>query len=127
MAHRGRGRAVATAVGGALAASLLAGVITGQARLSARGAVPLLDLQSGASSSNVIAVLAIEDARAPLSEDLRALLALARSGNVTVQRAAVRALGRLERRDVVTDLEEFLRSRDSGVAEAAASYGAWGA
>ena len=66
-------------------------------------------------------MLAIEDARAPLPEDLSALVALARSGNVGVQRAAVRALGRLERRDVVTDLLQYLQARDAGVSEEAAS------
>jgi cyclophilin family peptidyl-prolyl cis-trans isomerase/HEAT repeat protein len=69
----------------------------------------------------LIGVLAIEDARAPLSDDLRALLSAARSGSPVVQRAAVRALGRLERRDVVTDLLSYLHARDPEVSDEAAS------
>jgi len=73
------------------------------------------------SAPGLIGVLAVEDARAPVPEDLRALLAAARSSNVSVQRAAVRALGRLERRDVITDLLPSLQARDPEVADEAAS------
>ena len=61
------------------------------------------------SAPGLLGVLAIEDARAPLPDDVRALLAAARSGNPAIQRAAVRALGRLERRDVITDVLPFLQ------------------
>src|SRR5262249_17729577 len=100
---------------------LIAGLIAQQTQLLARAVVRVPAIQTGASSSGLLAVLAIEDARAPLPEDLRALLSLARSGNVVVQRAAVRALGRLERRDVVTDLLEYLHAREADVREEAAS------
>src|SRR5215218_7871440 len=73
------------------------------------------------SAPGLVGVLAIEDARAPVADDLRALLAAARSNNVTIQRAAVRALGRLERRDVITDLLPYLQTRDQQVADEAAS------
>ena len=73
------------------------------------------------SAPGLIGVLAIEDARAPVADDLRALLVAARSSNVSIQRAAVRALGRLERRDVITDLLPYLQARDQQVADEAAS------
>jgi cyclophilin family peptidyl-prolyl cis-trans isomerase/HEAT repeat protein len=53
-------------------------------------------------------VLAIEDARAPAPDDRRILIQAARSGPLDVRVAAVRALGRLERRDVITDLIPLL-------------------
>ncbi len=49
-------------------------------------------------------VMAVEDARAPTSEDVRALYEIARGENENLRRAAIRALGRLERRDLITDL-----------------------
>jgi cyclophilin family peptidyl-prolyl cis-trans isomerase/HEAT repeat protein len=48
--------------------------------------------------------MAVEDARAPTSEDVRALYEIARGENESLRRAAIRALGRLERRDLITDL-----------------------
>ncbi len=109
------------AIAGLLAAALLVGVVGQQAGLLAFDAVLAPEVQAGASSADLSGVLAIEDARAPFPEDLRALLSAARSGNVVVQRAAVRALGRLERRDVVPDLLTYLHARDPGVAEEAAT------
>ena len=103
----GRGGAVAVVV-------MLAGLHAAPG--AAGGAQP-----TAISAPGLIGVLAVEDARAPLPEDLRALLAAARSGNAAVQRAAVRALGRLERRDVVTDLLPYLQARDPQVADEAAS------
>jgi cyclophilin family peptidyl-prolyl cis-trans isomerase len=49
-------------------------------------------------------VMAVEDARAPTSEDVRALFEIARGANGTLHQPAIRALGRLERRDLITDL-----------------------
>ena len=77
--------------------------------------------QTGAGTPGLIDVLALEDARAPLPDDVRPLLVAARSGNAGVQRAAVRALGRLERRDVIADLLPYLQARDREVADEAAS------
>jgi cyclophilin family peptidyl-prolyl cis-trans isomerase/HEAT repeat protein len=50
-------------------------------------------------------IVAIEDARAPTSADLRVLLDALRGRQRTT---AIRALGRLERRDVITDLLPML-------------------
>ncbi len=117
---QGAGAAIA-AIAGVLAAALIVGLAGRQARLLAGPAVLAPALQTG-PSPGLIGVLAIEDARAPLPERSRARCSrLARSGNVGVQRAAVRALGRLERRDVVTDLLQYLHARDPGVSEEAAS------
>jgi peptidyl-prolyl cis-trans isomerase B (cyclophilin B) len=118
-------RAVAAAAG-VLAAAFVAGLIGQATGLLADEPVlapvqSLVPLQPVGPSTGLIGVLALEDARAPLPEDLRALVSLARSGTVAVQRAAVRALGRLERRDVITDLLPYLQARDAGVAEEAAS------
>jgi cyclophilin family peptidyl-prolyl cis-trans isomerase/HEAT repeat protein len=67
-----------------------------------------------------LAILAAEDTRATTIDDVSALLDLARSQDVVYQAAAVRALGRLERRDVITDLLGFLSARSNEVrAEAA--------
>ena len=68
-----------------------------------------------------IVVLAAEENRAELPGQLAALLEAARSGSAAVQAAAARALGRLERRDVITDLLPLLSARDQGVREEAAN------
>jgi cyclophilin family peptidyl-prolyl cis-trans isomerase/HEAT repeat protein len=115
-----RASKAAAVVAGVLSAALLGGPASQRPNLLARGAMAPA-IQTSGPSSGLLGVLAIEDARAPFPDDLRALLSLARSNNVVVQRAAVRALGRLERRDVVTDLLEFLHARDAEVQEEAAS------
>ena len=75
----------------------------------------------GASSPGLLGVLAVEDARAPLpGRRPRPARRRAGSGTPAVQRAAVRALGRLERRDLIPELLPYLRARDAGVAEEAA-------
>src|SRR5690349_10248089 len=56
------------------------------------------------------AILRTEEARAPTPVDLRLLLESAQSVQPDIQRTAIQALGRLERRDVVTDLLRYLRS-----------------
>jgi cyclophilin family peptidyl-prolyl cis-trans isomerase len=60
-------------------------------------------------SAQGVAVLAAEDARAPTPADISVLVQSTRSSTRQIQLAAIRALGRLERRDVVTDLLKFLR------------------
>jgi HEAT repeat protein len=55
-----------------------------------------------------LTILALEDSRAPTTQDILALLDSARAQDASIQAAAVRALGRLERRDVITDLLGFL-------------------
>ena len=57
-----------------------------------------------------IAILRIEEARAPTPGDLQLLLESARSVQPHIQFAAIQALGRLERRDVVTNLVPYLGS-----------------
>jgi cyclophilin family peptidyl-prolyl cis-trans isomerase/HEAT repeat protein len=57
-----------------------------------------------------IAVLRSEELRAPTPQDVAVLIDGARSTTGVVQDAAIRALGRLERRDVVTDLLPYLRA-----------------
>ena len=66
------------------------------------------------------AILRTEEARAPTPVDLRLLLESARSVRPEIQRAAIQALGRLERRDVVTDLLPYLRSSVKSTREEAA-------
>ena len=61
------------------------------------------------ASAQGVAILAAEDARAPTPADISLLVQASRSSNRQIQIAAIRALGRLERRDVVTDLLPFLR------------------
>ena len=68
-----------------------------------------------------LVVLAAEDGRAPSPEDIRALVEAARAQNPSIQAAAVRALGRLERRDVITDLLGFLSASSPDVREEAAN------
>jgi cyclophilin family peptidyl-prolyl cis-trans isomerase/HEAT repeat protein len=57
---------------------------------------------------------AIEALRAKAAEDLRVLLELARSTDPPTQTLAIRALGRLERRDLIPDLLQFLAARPRG-------------
>ena len=56
------------------------------------------------------AILRVEEARAPTPADLALLIEGARSVQPHIQLAAIQALGRLERRDVVTSLLPYLRS-----------------
>ena len=56
-----------------------------------------------------IAIIAAEDARAPSPEDLERLVTGSAAPDAEIQRAAIRALGRLERRDLVTTLLPRLR------------------
>ena len=57
------------------------------------------------------AILRIEEQRAPTSPEVAVLVDGARSTDGLIQDAAIRALGRLERRGVVTDLLPYLRSQ----------------
>jgi len=103
-----------------LACGVAFALVVGLARLPA-GLGAAAPAQPGTlSAPGLIGVLAVEDARAPLPDDLRALLAAARSGGVAAQRAAVRALGRLERRDVIPDLLPYLSVPDPQTRDEAA-------
>jgi peptidyl-prolyl cis-trans isomerase B (cyclophilin B) len=73
--------------------------------------------QAPASSASLSIILSIEDDRAPARRDLDVLLAATR-GPLRVY--AIRALGRLQRRDVITDLLPLLASRDTRDATATA-------
>ena len=53
-------------------------------------------------------ILAIEDARVPTIDDERVLVLATESDNDGIRNAAIRALGRLERRDVIPDLLPLL-------------------
>ena len=66
------------------------------------------------------AILAIEDARAPTAHDLAVIVEGTRSTQPLIQHAAIRALGRLERRDVVTNLLPLLGSGSAETRELAA-------
>ena len=76
--------------------------------------------QSGGIGSARTSILAAEDARAPTPADLALLVESAASPNPLVQRTAIRALGRLERRDVVSNLIPYLRSAQVSVRTEAA-------
>ncbi len=56
------------------------------------------------------AILRTEEARAPTPVDLQLLIESARSAQPHIQLAAIQALGRLERRDVITELLPHLRA-----------------
>ena len=66
------------------------------------------------------AILSIEDRRAPTPHDRAVLVEATRSTQPFIQHAAIRALGRLERRDVVTNLLPLLRSGNAETREQAA-------
>ena len=62
----------------------------------------------GSIDPQLTQVLAVEDVRVPHADDLRLLIQTAKNARGEVQIAAIRALGRLERRDVITDLIPLL-------------------
>ena len=68
-----------------------------------------------------IAILRIEEQRAPTPQDIAVLVESARSNDGLIQDAAIRALGRLERRDVVTELLPYLRTQRSEARREAAT------
>jgi cyclophilin family peptidyl-prolyl cis-trans isomerase/HEAT repeat protein len=68
-----------------------------------------------------MAILAAEEGRAELPGQLGALVDASRSGALEVQAAAARALGRLERRDVIPHLLPLLSARDVDVRREAAN------
>jgi cyclophilin family peptidyl-prolyl cis-trans isomerase/HEAT repeat protein len=71
-----------------------------------------------------IAVLKAEEQRAPTPQDVAVLIDAARSTAAPTQNAAIRALGRLERRDVISDLLPYLHaSRAEARKEAATAIG----
>lgn len=67
------------------------------------------------------ALVAAEDARAPSAADLQVLLRAARHADDDIQAAAVRALGRLERPELLDDLKPFLRTASAAVRAQAAN------
>lgn len=87
----------------------------------ALGILHLSDAQTPAITGTPqgTAILRAEAARAPTSADLQLLLESARSVQPHIQFAAIQALGRLERRDVVTHLLPYLRSPVKGTREEA--------
>jgi cyclophilin family peptidyl-prolyl cis-trans isomerase/HEAT repeat protein len=66
------------------------------------------------------AVLAAEDARARTAQQREVLVAATRSPEPELRRIAVRALGRLERAELVASIEPLLRDGDARVRAAAA-------
>src|SRR5262245_19396200 len=93
------------------------------AALCAVFAQPALQTQGSSSqASRRIAVLAAEENRAETTEDLRVLVESATTtGGEEVRTAAVRALGRLERRDVMSYLLPLVRAGERSVREEAAN------
>jgi peptidyl-prolyl cis-trans isomerase B (cyclophilin B) len=84
--------------------------------------------QSAASLSSLaatrLAILAAEDRRAPTAGDLATIRAGVHSGDATTVRIALRALGRLERPDLIADIVPALRHSLPEVrAEAATAIG----
>lgn len=79
----------------------------------------LLVVGSGEAQTR-LAVLQAEDRRAATANDLATLRSAARSGDPQIARIGVRALGRLERPELIADILPLLRSSAPGVrAEAA--------
>ncbi len=109
----------------AVAAAIVVSCIAGAAA-QAPGAGKLAPAPPGpmAQGAALLTIMAAEDSRLPLPddlhtpaidtlrvkqmEDLRTLLELARSVDPLIQRRAIRALGRFERRDVIPDLLQYL-------------------
>ncbi|HEX2338982.1 MAG TPA: peptidylprolyl isomerase [Vicinamibacterales bacterium] len=67
------------------------------------------------------AILVAEDARAPTAADLEAILDGTKSNDPAVRRAAVRALGRLERPELLDRIAALLEDGDAGVRREAAN------
>jgi cyclophilin family peptidyl-prolyl cis-trans isomerase len=86
----------------------------GQAQRSNQPPVSTLTNQPGlpgiTGTPQGTAILRTEEARAPTPVDLQLLLESARSVQPHIQLAAIQALGRLERRDVVIELLPYLLS-----------------
>jgi peptidyl-prolyl cis-trans isomerase B (cyclophilin B) len=80
------------------------------AALLAGGAAATSAPQARSAAITLPVILSIEDARAPTRSDLDVLLAATRS---SLRDPAIRALGRLQRRDVITDLLPFLAARET--------------
>lgn len=109
------------AVAAALVASCVAGAGAWTQRSRRPQATPVTEMPPAAAQ---MAILAAEDTRLVLpddlhtpaidtlrvkqAEDLRILLELARSSDYPTQRRALRALGRLERRDLIPELLRYL-------------------
>jgi cyclophilin family peptidyl-prolyl cis-trans isomerase len=68
-----------------------------------------------------MAILAAEENRATTADDLRLLVESTGTGSEDARAAAVRALGRLERRDVITYLLPLVRAGERSVREEAAN------
>lgn len=79
--------------------------------------------QSGAPaiSGRTYAIVAAEDARATTPEQLQTLIAATRDSSPDVQAVAVRALGRLERADLIDAIAAKLSSSDAPVRTEAAN------
>jgi cyclophilin family peptidyl-prolyl cis-trans isomerase len=90
----------------------LAGLILVGALAAGEGLIGLDTLaqstQTGGAGLSLPAILALEDARAPTSSDLMLLIDALRGPHTL---AAIQALGRLERRDVVYQLQPLLGDR----------------
>jgi cyclophilin family peptidyl-prolyl cis-trans isomerase/HEAT repeat protein len=71
--------------------------------------------------SRRMAILAAEENRAATADDLRVLIESAQSGSEDLRVSAIRALGRLERRDVIPHLLPLLRAPERTVREEAAN------
>jgi cyclophilin family peptidyl-prolyl cis-trans isomerase/HEAT repeat protein len=100
------------------------GILLGlHAQLSSQQPASTLTYPSGArgitGTPQGIAILRTEEARAPTPADLQLLVEGARSVEPHIQLAAIQALGRLERRDVVTELLPHLRAGPKAAREEA--------
>ncbi len=110
-----RGRPILTAV----AVALVSACLGAQAR---KGARPRPD--AGDPAAARLAILVAEDQRAPTAHDLAIIRAGLHGQNVEAIRIAVRALGRLERPELIPDIIPLLKSALPEVrAEAANAIG----
>jgi cyclophilin family peptidyl-prolyl cis-trans isomerase len=76
---------------------------------------------SSVEARRIHAILVAEDARAPTAADLEAILDGTKSNDPAVRRAAVRALGRLERPELLDRIAALLEDGDAGVRREAAN------
>jgi cyclophilin family peptidyl-prolyl cis-trans isomerase/HEAT repeat protein len=86
-------------------------VVTLGLLLLTRAVAPDAQSSQTARTRRIVAILTVEDARAARSGDVQLLLTEARAADAEIRNIAIRALGRLERREVTSDLISLLTAQ----------------